>query len=296
MTTRILATNCHSTNVRFCSMRRKVVHTFFDLLWNYAPTLSKLITKRVFFSPSTYRATPVEKHYLNTAKRFDISVHDQIVKCWKWGSGPAILLAHGWNGRGIQLQQFIEPLLRRGYSVIAYDAPGHGESQGNTSSYFEFTDTIRTLLSSSNGHSIQGVIAHSLGASATVNSIAKEENSLEVVLIAPALKLAEVLYSFFDAFGLPKPMYQNLIEEYEKSFGYNMRRDNPSDLLSGIESRILIVHDKNDPTIPYVDSKDISGRLRNIELHTTQRLGHKRILTDKSVVDLVINYFGTAKN
>jgi pimeloyl-ACP methyl ester carboxylesterase len=277
-------------------MKRNVVHTFFDLLWNYAPTLSKLITKRVFFSPFTYRATPAEKHYLNTAKGFEISVNDQMVRCWKWGSGPAILLAHGWNGRGIQLHQFIEPLLRRGYSVIAYDAPGHGESDGKTSSYFEFTDTIRTLLISSNGHEIQGVIAHSLGASAVVNSMAKEDHPLKPVLIAPALKLAEVLYSFFDDIGLPKPVYQNLIEEYEKSFGYNMRRDNPSDLLTGLESKILIVHDKNDPTIPYVDSKDISERFRNIELHTTERLGHKRILADESVVDLVSNYFGTAKN
>ena len=99
-----------------------------------------------------------------------------------------------------------------------------------------------------------------------------------------------------DHIGLPKPIYQNLIEEYENTFGYNMRRDNPSNLLTGLDSKILIVHDKNDPTIPYVDSKDISERFRNIELHTTERLGHKRILTDKSVVDLVINYFGTAKN
>ena len=296
MATRILATNCLSTNVRFCEMKRKVAHTFFDILWNYAPTLSKLITKRVFFSPSTYQATPAEKHYLNSAERFGISVHDQMVRCWKWGSGPAILLAHGWNGRGIQLHQFIEPLLQRGYSVIAYDAPGHGESHGKTSSYFEFTDTIRTLLTSSNGHEIRGVIAHSLGAAAVVNSMAKEDHALKPVLIAPALKPTEVLYSFFDAFGLPKPMYQNLIEEYEKSFGYTMRRDNPSDLLSGIKSKILIVHDKNDPTIPYVDSKDISDRLRNIELHTTERLGHKRILANESVVEFVCNYFGTAKN
>jgi pimeloyl-ACP methyl ester carboxylesterase len=278
-------------NVRICSAARKIQRTFFDFLWNTTPTLSKLIAKRLFFTPSNYKTTSLENHHLDSGNRFEISVRGKAVKCWKWGSGPGILLAHGWNGRGIQLHHFIEPLTRKGYSVIAYDAPGHGESQGKTSSYFEFTDTIRTLLSSSNGHRIQGVIAHSLGASATVNSIAKEKNSLEVILIAPALKLTELLYSFFDHIGVPKALYLSLIREYEDQFGYNMHYDNPGNLLREIKSRILIVHDKNDQTIPYFDSKELSDEFQNITLHTTEGLGHKKILSERSLIDLIVNYF-----
>ena len=167
MSTTSSFSHCNGTIVRVFTVRRRVLHTFFVFLWNTIPALSKLIAKRLFFTPSNYKTTPLENHYLDRDSRFEIAVHGKAVKCWKWGSGPGILLAHGWNGRGIQLHHFIEPLLSKGYSVIAYDAPGHGESQGKTSSYFEFTDTIRTLLNSSNGHNIQGVIAHSLGASAT---------------------------------------------------------------------------------------------------------------------------------
>jgi pimeloyl-ACP methyl ester carboxylesterase len=273
-------------------MRQSVVHTFFNLLWKHAPTLSKKIIKRLFFTPTTYKSTPVEREYLDNAKKFEVSIHDKAVKCWKWGSGPSILLAHGWNGRGIQLHHFIEPLRQSGYSAIAYDAPGHGESQGSTSSYFEFTDTIRTLLTSPNGHEIRGVIAHSLGGSAAVNTIEKENLPLKAVLIAPALRLKEVLYGFFDYVGVPRTIYELLIKEYEDQFGYNMHRDNPVNLLREIHSKILIVHDTNDPTIPYVDSKGISDRFPNIELHTTERLGHKKILADSSVINHAINYFG----
>jgi len=291
MSTRLLFLRHNSTNVRVYKTGRRILHTFFDFLWNTTPTVSRLIAKRLFFAPSSYQLTPQENHYLNSGSRFEIPVHGKAVQCWKWGSGPSILLAHGWNGRGIQLHHFIEPLLGRGYSVIAYDAPAHGESRGKTSSYFEFTDTIRTLLNSSNGHKIQGVIAHSLGASATVNSMAKENSALEVVLIAPALRLAEVLYGYFDYIGLPKPLYQSLIREYEERFGYDMYHDNPSNLLREVESRILIVHDKNDPTIPYFDSKELSDEFQNIALHTTEGLGHKKILTERSIIDLIVNYF-----
>ena len=295
MSTKSLFLHNTSTNVRMCKMRKRALRTFFEFLWNTTPRLSKRVAKRLLFAPSRYRTTPLENHYLDTGSRFEISVHGKVVKCWKWGSGPSILLAHGWNGRGIQLHHFIEPLLRKGYSVIAYDAPGHGESQGKTSSYFEFTDTIRMLLSSSNGHHIQGVIAHSLGASATVNSMVKENEALKVVLIAPALRLAEVLCFYFDHIGVPKHLYHSLVKEYEDQFGYSMQHDNPSNLLKEINSRILIVHDKDDPTIPYFDSKELADEFQNIALHTTERLGHKKLLTDRSVIDVIVNYFKEQK-
>ena len=292
MSTKSLALACNSTNVRLCKMRRKVTHTFFNLLWNHTATLSKRIIKRMLFTPATYKSTPVERQYLDSSDRFELSIHNKAVKCWKWGSGPSILLVHGWNGRGIQLHHFIEPLIQRGYSAITYDAPGHGESQGRTSSYFEFTDTVRALLNSHDGHNIRGVIAHSLGGSAVVNGIEKENHPLEVVLIAPALRLKEVLYGFFDHVGVPRTIYEILIKEYEDQFGYNMQRDNPINLLRKINSKVLIVHDKNDPTIPYDDSKEISERFPNIELHTTERLGHKKVLADSSVVNRALDYLG----
>lgn len=90
---------------------------------------------------------------------------------------------------------------------------------------------------------------------------------------------------------MPPPLYQSLLWEYESEFGYDMFRDNPSNLLNEINSNILIVHDQNDPTIPYVDSKELSNEFENIKLLTTAGLGHKRILTEKSVVNSIINHF-----
>ncbi len=291
MSTRLTCMESNGTNVRLVNLIRRAIHGSLNWMWRYMPGISESMVKKFFFTPHNYKVTPQEIDYLENAKPFQIAVHDKAVQCWQWGSGPVVLLAHGWNGRGIQLHHFIEPLIREGYSVIAYDAPGHGESQGKTSSYFEFTDTIRMLLNSSNGHNVKGVIAHSLGASATINSIVKEDKPLDVVLIAPALRLAEVLYHYFDHVGIPRPIYQDLIKEYEDEFGYDMQRDNPSNLLSEIESKILIVHDRNDPTIPYVDSKELSDEFQNIELLTTESLGHKKILTERSVIDAVVKYF-----
>ncbi len=292
MTKKYANTQTHSTNVRMNRVRQRIKHVVLYFLWNYIPTVSKILTKRAFFTPAKYRINALEQSYLEHATAFEILVHDKTIQCWKWGRGPGILLVHGWSGRGIQLHGFIEPLIRAGYAVFTFDGPGHGESQGTTSSYFELTDAVRAFISSSNGNNIKGVIAYSLGGAAVINGLAKENHSLETVLIAPALKLNDVLQKAFTHHGVPQPIYQNLISEFEHKFGYNMHRDDPHKLLKEITPKILIVHDINDLVIPYIDSKELAEQLENVVLHTTRGLGHKRILNDSSVIDLTVKHFG----
>lgn len=290
MATNYIHMQTHSTNVRVFQIGRWVVHAVLNALWNCAPGLSKAIVRQAFLAPSAYRVSAVEEKWLEEGSRFEIPVRDKVIQGWKWGAGPAVLLIHGWNGRGIQLHHFIGPLVEDGHSVITYDSPGHGESEGRTTSYFEMTDTIRTLLHSEHGCRIHGVIAYSLGASAVINCMEKEDRALRAVLIAPALKLAEMVYGIFDSHGVPKCLYQDLMRELEDQYGYDMQGDNPYNLLEGIDSKTLIVHDRDDPIAPYVDSQAVSNRHENVSLYTTERLGHQRILTDISVVDLAVDY------
>jgi pimeloyl-ACP methyl ester carboxylesterase len=259
-------------------------------MWHLLPTMTRRIITKHAFSPKCYPLTPEERQYLKTGEAFQMHVHDKQIRCWKWGRGPGILFVHGWNGRGIHFRPFFEAFLNAGYSVITYDAPAHGESDGQDTSYFEMTDTLRSLLDPSRGLNIQGIVAHSMGASAVVNGLSKEKSSIDAVLIAPALKLRELIYNTFDNQGMPEVVYQTMIAEYEEYYGYNMYADNPYKLLKEISSKIFIVHDKGDPTTPYMDSKSIAEKLGHIDLLATEGLGHKRILGDKTVVKTVQEY------
>jgi hypothetical protein len=76
----------------------------------------------------------------------------------------------------------------------------------------------------------------------------------------------------------------------ERYYGYDVHQDNPYVLAKTIASKMLIVHDKDDRTIPYMDSKILSEKTDNVELNTTEGLGHKRILRDKAVIDFITAY------
>ena len=279
-----------STNVRYIKAKQRVMHLLLTTLWHLAPETTKNILLKRFFKPSSYPLTPLEREYLEKGTPFHIHVHDQEIRCWKWGRGPSVLFVHGWNGRGVNFIYFFEALINAGYSVVTYDAPAHGVSDGLATNYFELSDAVRSFLDPSRGLDIQGVIAHSLGASAVINCLSKDKPPVDAVLIAPALKLKELLFNSFNHHGVPKIVRQNLIAQMEAYYGYDVHQDNPYHLAKTISSKMLIVHDTDDRTIPYLDSKILAEKTDAVVLHTTQGLGHKWILRDETVVDFITTY------
>ncbi|MDH4205594.1 MAG: alpha/beta hydrolase [Desulfobacteraceae bacterium] len=290
MAKKIVKMKSLSTNVRYIKARQRGTHLLLTALWHLAPNATKNIILKGFFKPMSYALTPLERQFLENGTSFHIHVHDKKIRCWKWGNGPGILFVHGWNGRGVNFAYFFKPLINAGYSVITYDAPAHGESEGHVTNYFELSDTVRSFLDPSHDFNIQGIIAYSIGASAVINCISKEKPSIDAVLIAPALKLKEILFNSFNHHGVPEIVYQNLVAGMEEYYGYDVHQDNPYVLAKTISTKMLIVHDKDDRTIPYTDSKILSDKTDNVYLHTTEGLGHKRILRDKAVVDVITAY------
>jgi len=277
-------TNNKSTNVRVKTAKQSVFHWWLLILWRWAPGFTRWLMLRLFFAPKPYRAGVEEEACLKQGRPFQIKVHDKAIQGWKWGRGPAVLLVHGWSGRGVQFHRFIEPLVSAGYTAVAIDGPAHGASSGRITSYFEFTDTIRLLLSRNQGFDFQAIIAHSFGAAAAINALAKEGLAMPLVCVAPVLNLVELLHMTFERYGIPRTIYTALINEFEMRLGYSLRDDNPRNLLKNVPGSVLIVHDAQDRTASFQVSQDQAGLHAHTAFHATRGLGHRRILVDARVV------------
>lgn len=281
-----------STNVRTGWIRQSVTHALFKFAWRWIPGLTRWLALRLFFAPSGYPTSSVEKACLKQGRPFQIQVNDKTIQGWKWGNGPAVLLVHGWNGRGIQFHGFIPPLVQAGYTAISIDGPAHGASTGRITSYFEFTDTVRSLLSENRNLGITGIIAHSFGAAAVINAMAKEGLALNMVWIAPVLRLRELLFNTLDQYGIPRSIYTSLIGEFETRFGYHLKSDNPCRLVAGLSGSAMIVHDVKDRTAPFEASDEQARKHDNISLHATNGLGHRKIMTDAKVIHRCVAFLG----
>ncbi len=280
----------NGVNLRVNFARRLITSLVVHISWFINPLLVKKFILREFFAPRQYKVSDEENQLLQKAEEFRIMVNDQYVRCWKWGQGPTIVFVHGWNGRGIQFHGFIKESLARGYSVITFDGPGHGESQGDTSSFFEMTDAVRAVLLHAKDNNIAAVVGHSFGAAAIVNALHKDKQQIPAVLIAPALAIREMLDMAFDIHGVPVKVYRNLIDEYESRFGYNLVADNPKNLIPEFRLKALIIHDRQDKVTPFIESEQAANGQNDIKLFVTDGLGHKRILQDVSVSHELYHY------
>ena len=289
MTSAIRTVSYKSTNVRNNRTQVRLIQAALLVLWTLFPEPIRRLLNRRFFTPARREVTPQEQLWLDRGEPFQIQVHGKRLQCMKWGRGPIVLVAHGWNGRGVNLHPLFNPLLQRGFAVVCFDAPAHGSSEGATSNYFEYSDAALALVHTLGKENIFGIVAHSLGAAAVINCLDKAGMQIPTVLIAPALRLRELLINTFMAHGVPTGLYQSMIDQLEATYGYCLKRDNPFDLLQQQQaSQVLIIHDHDDALIPFGDARMLAHRHPGVKLCATRGLGHKRIIADGRTIQAAL--------
>ncbi|MEO1086922.1 MAG: alpha/beta hydrolase, partial [Acidobacteriota bacterium] len=115
------------------------IRLYFRALAGVAPRVAGRHAYRLFSTPR-YRARNPEgaSAVMSRARRLELDVEGRQVVAFEWASprpdAPRVLLMHGWESRASRLATpWVEPLLAAGYSVLSFDAPGHGESPGKRS-------------------------------------------------------------------------------------------------------------------------------------------------------------------
>ncbi|MBK8089534.1 MAG: alpha/beta fold hydrolase [Chitinophagaceae bacterium] len=115
---------------------------------------------------------------------------------WNHPQPKKALIIHGFSSTIKKFDHFVSPLLKKGYEVIAFDAPAHGESSGKTVNAFIYRDMIQAVYDKYGP--VQSFIAHSFGGLAL--SLFMEEQKYQdhkkLVLIAPATETESALKSF----------------------------------------------------------------------------------------------------
>ncbi|MCW5773587.1 MAG: alpha/beta fold hydrolase, partial [Rhodospirillaceae bacterium] len=100
----------------------------------------------------------------DTARR--IPYGNRWLRSWSFGTGPAVLLVHGWSGYAAQFEAWIEPLVSAGYRAVLLDAPAHGLSDGDRSNIMDMAGAIQLVAGL---HApLHAIVGHSFGAPATL--------------------------------------------------------------------------------------------------------------------------------
>ncbi len=253
------------------------------LLSATAPGVASRVAADLFMTPRRFAAPKREQEVLAQGTPVTVRLGASTeVRAWRFGEGPAVLLAHGWEGRGSQLTPFVAPLVERGYSVVTFDAPGHGASPGSRSSLPHFAWAIRAVADVVTAP--HAIIAHSLGCAAATLAMRDGLAVNRVVYLAPPLNPVEYTARFGDILGLDDTVIRGLQKRIEERFARKWSDYSLAESARLMTVPLLVVHDRDDRDTFWSEGAALAEAWPNARLLTTEGLGHRRILRDEHVI------------
>lgn len=276
-----------STRKNTSTVPKFIIYTA-QFLQAISSKLTVQFANKLFITPIKHRIPKREfEMEQNTQQNFLLvsSIGKQI-RTYQYGNSPKkALLVHGWSGRGTQLVKIADMLLEMGYSIISFDAPAHGKSPGKTSIMLEFIESILELEKQFG--SFEFCIGHSLGGMSTLNAIKKGLQVKKAVIIGSGDSVHDILYDFVKKLHL-KPIIANKMRiDFEQKHQINMENYSGYVAAQSITTPILVLHDKNDDDVPYTASENIHKHLNNSNLVLTENLGHRKILGNPEVLEII---------
>ena len=226
------------------------------------------------------RVRPNEQIVHNAAR---VEIVDN-VKTYAWGDGQRpVLLVHGWRSRASRYAAFITRLLELGYSPVSYDAPAHGDSDGDVVSILGHQRIIRGL--EERHGPFEGVIAHSLGVPFALYAVREGVAAKRLVMISGVADFGYLADTFCAQLGLGPKINQQLRRRIEQ--GYFDGDDQIWKRFSVTTGKLelLVIHNDEDEI---VDPAQAQVLLRNYgdraHFLPTTGLGHRKILSDPAVI------------
>ena len=269
----------------------KVITQTAKLLQAISPKLATLFAAKLFTTPIKHKIPKRELHMEENSKQSKLiipKINKEIVVYQYGQSKRKVLLVHGWSGRGTQLFKIADELLQNGFSTISFDAPAHGKSASKTTLMPEFIASI--LEVEKQFGPFEFAIGHSLGGMSILNAIKQGLNVKKAVIIGSGDLIQDILDEFVSKLELKPETASMMKTHFEKKFGVEMESYSASFAAQSVKIPVLVIHDKNDDEIAVKAAHNVQSNLVKGEILITEKLGHRKILGDKKVIESMLNF------
>lgn len=290
-----------STNVRN-SLTIGSLRLGYRLGFALAPTLAAERAARLFLQPQgrapTWLPEPQEHAPArNGPTAFRLLGPQGELFAWSWGSGPTVLVVHGWEDDHRGMTPLIDRLTWAGFRVVALDLPGHGKSAAASGGLApipvlaEAVAAVARLVGP-----LEAIVAHSLGGTATMLALSEMGiDARRAVILASPNHPEHFARGVARLLGLSEGNFGRMRAAIERLAGRSLDALHLPPLLRRLNLPALFLHDAGDRVVPLQHSRDNVDAWRGARLEVLQGLGHRRLLADPQVLDRVVGFVsGTA--
>lgn len=267
----------------------RLVQRFFPLVEFLSARLAVRWFRRLFFSPFRYPWPAKELAVRDRAVTSTLVIDNKRIFIYRWGVGPAVLAVHGWAGRGTQFRKWIEPFCEAGFSVVAFDGPAHGQSEGRSTEIIEFASVIRTIYEKENAVAI---VAHSFGGVASLFAMAEGLKNEALVMVASPTIGDEVINTYLRAVNGSQRVGELFKDFVFKKTGKHFDDFSALRIIHRVPAppHLLVVYDTHDVEVTPLHARRLKEEFPAATLLETQDLGHNRILKDDEVIARAVTF------
>ena len=227
------------------------------------------------------------------AEKLHLKFEDYQLVGYRWNHPQTkkALILHGFSSTIKKFDHFVMPLVKKGYEVIAFDAPAHGDSSGKTINGFQYRDTIKAVYEKFGP--VHSFIAHSFGGLALSLFMEEQEyqENKKLVLIAPATETDSAINSFADFLRIDNEVKEEMRKIIFEKSGKTADQISIFHAAKNMKADVLWIHDEDDDVTPWTDAAKIQAENHtNFQFMLTKGLGHRRIYRDNKVKKAIMEF------
>lgn len=264
----------------------------FHVASRMSPSLGARVAAWMFYRPRKLPLRAGQRAMLAQARRVTLSLRGDDFAAYCWGEGPTVLLLHGWSGHAGQMTDFVAPLTRAGYRVVAMDAPGHGASARGRSSVMHFAHALEAAADVFGP--VHAVVAHSLGAAATVQAMRRGMAPGRVVFLAPQADVSVYWRHFAAALGMPENVAAVMRTRSERWLKTRYDDLHPAVHAPSMRTPLLVLHGLSDRMTPFSEGETLARLWPGAVLEAIPG-GHVSILRDWRALLACLDFLGAAR-
>ena len=226
-----------------------------------------------------------------------LEVGGERVATYTWGNGSrVILLVHGWRSRASRFSALVKALESPDRTIVAFDAPGNGDSTGNRVTVLDYADAI-TQLAARHGE-FEAIVGHSFGVLSSFLAIREGVRTRRIVAVSGMYDADQLVDQFARQAGIRGRAKAGLRRRIERRT-FPTVADPWRRFVSEIDPThthvpLLLVHDGDDALVSVDEAARIAdAHTGTVSVHLTDGLGHSRILGDPGVLAAIASFVET---